>query len=40
MAVADPVVQTTAGKVRGGVENGAVVFRGITFAKPPVGALR
>ena len=40
MAVADPVVQTTAGKVRGGVENGAVVFRGIPFAKPPVGALR
>jgi para-nitrobenzyl esterase len=40
MAVADPVVQTTAGKVRGSVENGAVVFRGIPFAKPPVGALR
>lgn len=40
MAVANPVVQTTAGRVRGSVEKGAVVFRGIPFAKPPVGELR
>ena len=40
MAQAAPVVQTKAGQVRGSEENGAVVFRGIPFAKPPVGALR
>ena len=33
-------VQTTHGTVRGTVENGVNVFRGIPFAKPPVGALR
>jgi len=40
MASAAPVVYTKDGQVRGSVENGAVVFRGIPFAKPPVGALR
>src|SRR5580693_9777563 len=40
MASAAPVVHTKDGQVRGSVENGAVVFRGIPFAKPPVGALR
>jgi para-nitrobenzyl esterase len=40
MAAAIPVVQTRAGQVRGSVENGAAVFRGIPFAKPPVGQLR
>jgi para-nitrobenzyl esterase len=40
MAAAVPVVQTKAGRVRGSVENGATVFRGIPFAKPPVGGLR
>lgn len=40
MAPAAPVVHTKDGQVRGSVENGAVVFRGIPFAKPPVGALR
>src|SRR5580692_8175601 len=40
MASAAPVVHTKDGQVRGSVENGAVVFRGIPFAKAPVGALR
>jgi para-nitrobenzyl esterase len=40
MAQADPEVLTTAGRVRGRVEQGNAVFRGIPFAKPPVGALR
>jgi para-nitrobenzyl esterase len=40
MAPADPEVYTTAGRVRGCVERGNAVFRGIPFAKPPVGALR
>jgi para-nitrobenzyl esterase len=40
MAAADPVVQTKAGQIRGSVENGAAVFRGIPFARPPVGDLR
>ena len=40
MASAAPVVHTKDGQVRGSVENGAVIFRGIPFAKPPVGALR
>jgi para-nitrobenzyl esterase len=34
------VVATTAGKVRGTVEDGAHVFRGIPYAEPPVGPLR
>jgi para-nitrobenzyl esterase len=40
MAPADPEVRTTAGRVRGRMENGVAVFRGIPFAEPPVGALR
>ena len=40
MASAAPVVHTNDGQVLGSAENGAVVFRGIPFAAPPVGALR
>jgi para-nitrobenzyl esterase len=40
MTQADPEVYTTAGRVRGRVEQGNAVFRGIPFARPPVGALR
>ncbi len=40
MAPADPEVRTTAGRVRGSIENEVAVFRGIPFAEPPVGALR
>jgi para-nitrobenzyl esterase len=40
MAPADPVVSTSAGRVRGRIENGIAVFRGIPFAKPPIGPLR
>jgi para-nitrobenzyl esterase len=40
MAPADPEVHTSTGWVRGSVENGVTVFRGIPFAKPPLGALR
>jgi para-nitrobenzyl esterase len=40
MVSATPVVHTKDGQVRGSVENGTVVFRGIPFARPPVGALR
>lgn len=40
-AMADaPVVKTTAGLVKGQVEDGLAVFKGIPFAKPPVGDLR
>jgi para-nitrobenzyl esterase len=35
-----PQVRTTAGAVRGRSEDGLAVFRGIPFARPPVGALR
>ena len=36
----DPQVRTTTGAVRGRIEDGLAVFRGIPFAQPPVGALR
>ena len=35
-----PRVRTTAGTVQGRHEDGLAVFRGIPFARPPVGALR
>jgi para-nitrobenzyl esterase len=40
MAPADPEVSTRAGRVRGQFENGLAVFRGIPFAKPPLGPRR
>ena len=40
MAPADLEVHTTAGRVRGSTAHGVTVFRGIPFAKPPLGALR
>jgi len=40
MAPADPVVSTSAGRVRGRIEKGISVFRGIPFAQPPIGPLR
>jgi para-nitrobenzyl esterase len=40
MAPADPEVSSSAGRVRGRTENGVAVFRGIPFAKPPVGPRR
>jgi para-nitrobenzyl esterase len=40
MSSAEPEVSTTAGRVRGRVEHGHAVFRGIPFAQPPVGELR
>ena len=40
MAPADPEVLTGAGRVRGRIENGVAVFRGIPFAEPPVGQRR
>jgi para-nitrobenzyl esterase len=40
MAPADPVVSTSAGRVRGRTEKGVSVFRGIPFAQPPIGPLR
>jgi len=40
MGPAEPEVFTSAGRIRGRLEHGNAVFRGIPFAKPPVGALR
>jgi para-nitrobenzyl esterase len=40
MGPADPEVSTSAGRVRGRIEQGNAVFRGIPFAQPPVGPLR
>jgi len=36
----EPVIETSAGRVRGREAGGVRVFRGIPFAAPPVGALR
>ena len=36
----EPVVELTSGRVRGSVEGPLCVFRGIPFARPPVGPLR
>ncbi len=36
----DPVVQTTSGVLEGTAEGDALVFRGVPYAKPPVGELR
>ena len=40
MDSADPEVYTSSGRVRGRVDDGVAVFRGIPFARPPFGALR
>ncbi|GAA3818125.1 carboxylesterase family protein [Sphaerisporangium flaviroseum] len=40
MSGAGPEVRVAAGRVRGLVEDGVAVFRGIPFARPPVGDLR
>jgi len=40
MGPAEPEVSTSAGRVRGRVEHGNAVFRGIPFAEPPLGELR
>lgn len=34
------IVQTKTGKLRGAIENGITVFKGIPFAAPPIGELR
>jgi para-nitrobenzyl esterase len=39
-ASAGPVVRLTSGSVRGRTEDGLAVFRGMPFARPPVGGLR
>jgi para-nitrobenzyl esterase len=40
MTVAQPEVRAASGALRGSLEAGVAVFRGIPFAEPPVGALR
>ncbi len=40
MDASDPVVRTMAGSVRGRFSGGLATFRGIPFARPPVGELR
>ena len=40
MDVTEPVVRTAAGLVRGRAQDNVAVFRGIPFARPPVGDLR
>jgi para-nitrobenzyl esterase len=40
MGPAEPEVSTTSGRVRGRVEHGNAVFRGIPFARPPLFDLR
>src|ERR1700752_4860412 len=40
MDPAEPEVSTSTGLVRGRIEHGNAVFRGIPFAKPPIGELR
>ena len=39
-SAAAPVVRCVAGAVRGRLEDGLAVFRGIPFAEPPVGEAR
>jgi len=34
------IVKTTTGKIRGSLENGLLVFKGIPYAQPPIGELR
>jgi carboxylesterase type B len=36
----EPVVRTAQGALRGRVENGVAIFRGVPYARPPVGRLR
>lgn len=40
MAVADPEVRISSGRIRGRAQNGMAVFLGIPFAEPPLGARR
>src|SRR4029453_17545648 len=40
MATRDPIAETRRGKLQGKRENDLDVFRGVPFAKPPVGGLR
>ena len=37
---ADPIVKTNKGFVKGTIENGIAVFKGVPYAAPPVGSLR